>query len=133
MTGPPTALDWRIGGLRAVLPIVVHAVALWSTLELAGERPVAWGFVVVVLASAVAEFLTWLRERGRAHTLTLVAGGIGIDSRVYDASRAWFGPRCTAVWLRAPKERRLLYVIHGEVTAAAHAAIRRHLKALKFE
>jgi hypothetical protein len=133
MTVPPTAIDWRIGGLRTALPIAVHAVALWSTLELAGERPVAWILVAAVLASAAAEFLRWLRERRRAHTLTLVAGGIGIDSQVYDANRAWFGPHCTAVWLRAPRERRLLYVIHGEVTAAAHAAIRRHLKALKLE
>jgi len=35
--------------------------------------------------------------------------------------------------LTASKERRLLYVMHGEVTAADHAAIRRHLKSLKLE
>jgi hypothetical protein len=60
-------------------------------------------------------------------------GGISIDSCVYSANRAWFGPHCTAVWLTASKERRLLYVMHGEVTAADHAAIRRHLKSLKLE
>lgn len=133
MTGPPTAIDWRIGRLRTWLPVAVHAVAFWSTLELAGERPAAWILVAAVLVSAIAECVGWLSERRTAHTLTLVAGGIGIDSKVYYANRAWFGPHCTAVWLRAAKERRLLYVIHGEVTAAGHAAIRRHLKSLKLE
>jgi len=133
MTGPPTAIDWRVGRLRTCLPIAVHAVALWSTLELARERPAVWILVATVLASAMAEWIEWIRERRAAHRLTLVAGGISIDSCVYCANRAWFGPHCTAVWLTASKERRLLYVMHGEVTAADHAAIRRHLKSLKLE
>lgn len=133
MTGLPTAIDWRIGRQRALLPIAVHAVAFWSALQLAIERPVFWMLVAVVLVSAVAECVGWRRERRRAHKLGLVAGGIAIDSQMYDARRAWFGPRCTAVWLRSANQRRLLYVMHDEVTGSDHAAIRRHLKSLDLE
>jgi hypothetical protein len=51
----------------------------------------------------------------------------------YRAKRAWFGPGCTAVWLRAAKQRRLIYVVRGEIGAADHAALRRHLKSLRLD
>ena len=133
MTGAPTAIDWRVGRLRTLLPIAVHGVALAAALELARERPMAWFLVVGVLVSAVAECLAWMSERGRAHRLSLIAGGIGIDSTQYGARRAWFGPGCTAVWLRAAKRRRLVYVVRGEIAAADHAALRRHLKSLRLD
>ena len=67
MTGAPTAIDWRVGRLRTLLPIAVHGVALAAALELARERPMAWILVVGVLVSAAAECLAWMGERGRAH------------------------------------------------------------------
>jgi len=133
MTGAPTAIDWRVGRLRIVLPIAIHGVALSAALELARERPMAWALVVGVLVSAAAECLAWIGERGRAHSLSLIAGGIGIGATQYGAKRAWFGPGCTAVWLRAAKQRRLIYVVCGEVAAADHAALRRHLKTLRLD
>ncbi len=133
MTGNPTAIDWRVGRLRTLLPIAIHAVALGTALELVGDWPMAWILVVAVLVSGTQELRGWLRERRYAHTLTLVPGGIEIDSAVYRAYRAWFGPHWTAAWLKAARQRRLLYVVRGELTAANHAALRRHLKTLQLE
>lgn len=135
MTGTPTTVEWRIdwqpGRLRTLLPISVHSVSLWTALEFAREWTPAWVMVVGVLISAVQECRTWVRERRIAHKLTLIPGGIEIDSAACYATRAWFGPRCTAVWLRAARQRILLWVVHGELSVAGHAALRRHLKALK--
>ncbi len=104
MTGTPTTvewrIDWRMGRLRPLLPISVHSVALWTALELAHEWPLAWAMVVGVLINAVRECRVWIRERAIAHTLALIPGGIEIDTAAYYATRAWFGPRCTAAWLR---------------------------------
>jgi hypothetical protein len=135
MTGAPTTaewrIDWRMGGLRTLLPISVHSVALWTALELADEWALAWAMVVGVLINAVQECRVWIRERGIAHTLALIPGGIEIDTAAYYATRAWFGPRCTAAWLRRARQRILLFVVHGELSDANHAALRRHLKSLK--
>ena len=102
-------------------------------MELVGDWPMAWILVVAVLINGTHELREWLRERRYAHTLTLIPGGIEIDSAVYGAYRAWFGPHWTAAWLKAARQRRLLYVVRGELTAANHAALRRHLKTLQLE
>ena len=135
MTATPTTVEcrigWRTGRLRTLLPVSVHCVALWTALELADESPLAWAMAVGVLISAVQECRMWLRDRGIAHTLALIPGGIEIDTVAYNATRAWFGPRCTAAWLRRARQRILLCVVHGEMSVANHAALRRHLKSLK--
>jgi hypothetical protein len=135
MMGTPTTaewrIDWRMGRLRTLLPISVHSVALWTALELADEWPLAWVMVVGVLIRALQESRVWVRERGVPHTLALIPGGIEIDSEAHYATRAWFGPGCTAVWLKRVRLRILFWVVHGEMSAANHAALRRHLKSLK--
>ena len=133
--GTPTAvewrIDWRIGRLRTLLPITVHCVALWTAFELAVEWRMAWALLAGVTINAALECRASIRERGIAHTLVLIPGGIEIDSEAYHTTGAWFGPRCTAAWLRRARQRTLLCVVHGELSAANHAALRRHLKSLK--
>jgi hypothetical protein len=129
----PTAIDWRVGWLRALLGATVHSAALWSTLQLAAEMPAAWILVTGVLLSAAAECIGWLRARRHRRTLVLIAGGLEIDGLAFRARRAWLGPGWTAVRLGTAKHRRLLHVMRDEVTAADHAALRRHLKSLTLD
>ena len=136
MTGAPTAIDWRVGRLRTLLPIAVHAVALAALhCELAGE--LADGVVTRRGRAGQrvrTELRAWLRERAsRAHADAHPGRNRASTPPSIGRSRAWFGPGWTAVWLRAARRRRLLYVVRGELTAADHAALRRHLKTLQLE
>jgi hypothetical protein len=131
--GALTVIDWRVGHLRALLSATVHLTAVASTVQLATERPAAWILVGGVLLSAVGECIGWIRERRRLRTLVLIAGGIEIDTQAYRTSGAWLGPGWTAVWLRDAKRRRLLHVMCDEVSAADHAALRRHLKSMSLD
>jgi hypothetical protein len=133
MIAPVQTIEWRIGRARLLLPATVHGVALIAGIEIAPEWPAAWAFVVIVTLSALAEALRWNAERRRSNVLVLTAGGIAIGADAYRAVRAWLGPGCTAVWLKATTRRpRLIYVVRGEVAPADHAALRRHLKAMEF-
>jgi hypothetical protein len=133
MIAPIAPIDWRIGSARILLPATIHGVAAVAAAEAAREWPAMWLFAVAVAVSAVDDLKIWIRERGRLRTLALVPGGISIDAQRYRARRAWLGPGWTAIWLRADDgRRRLVYVMRGEVTVAAHAALRRHLKSLGY-
>ena len=125
-------IDWQIGSTRLLLPALVPVVAMFAALEIASTWPVWWAFVGAVSASAVYEAVTWRRERCYIRTLDLIVGGVAVDSRVYQARRAWLGPGLTAIWLEAAGAGRLLYVMRREVTPGAYAALRRHVKSLEF-
>jgi hypothetical protein len=126
-------IDWRIGYARILLPAAVHGVAVAAAVEALGEWWGAWLFIGVIGVSAVDEIASWVRERGRSRTLALIPSGIAIDTQSYRARRAWLGPGWTVVWLSSGNGRlTLLHVMRGEVTIDAHAALRRHVKALEY-
>ena len=133
MIATAQTIEWRIGRARLLLPAAVHGVALIAGIEIALEWPAAWAFVAIVTVSALADAARWNTERRRSNVLVLIAGGVAIGADAYRAVRAWLGPGCTAVWLKATTGRtRLIYVVRGEVAHADHAALRRHLKAMEF-
>jgi len=133
MIATARTIEWRVGRARLLLPAAVHGVALIAGIELALEWPAAWVFVAIVTSSALADALRWNAERRRSNVLVLTAGGVAIGADAYHTVRAWLGPGCTAVWLKATTGRpRLIYVVRGEVAHADHAALRRHLKAMEF-
>jgi hypothetical protein len=133
MIGPARAFDWRVGRARLLLPAAIHGVASIAAIEIALERPALWLLVAIVAASGVADLLRWAAERRESNMLLLIPGGVAIDADAYDAERAWMGPGCVAIWLKAKTgRRRLIYVVRGEVGHTDHAALRRHLKAMEF-
>jgi hypothetical protein len=134
MIAAPQTIEWRVGRARLLLPAAVHGVALIAGVEISLEWPAAWMFIAIVGLSAVADLLRWAAERRESNVLVLIPGGVAIDASVYGAVRAWLGPGCVAIWLKAVTtgRRRLIYVVRGEVTHADHAALRRHVKAMEF-
>jgi len=133
MIATAQTIEWRVGRARLLLPAAVHGVALIAGIEIALEWPAAWAFVAIVTVSALVDAARWNTERHRSNVLVLTAGGVAIGADAYRAVRAWLGPGCTAVWLKATTGRpRLIYVVRGEVAHADHAALRRHLKAMEF-
>ena len=134
MMAAAQAIEWRVGRARLLLPAAVHGVALIAGIEISRGWPAAWMFVAIVAVSAIADLLRWASERRESNMLVLIPGGVAIDANAYGAIRAWLGPGCVAIWLKAVTtgRRRLIYVVRGEVTHADHAALRRHVKAMEF-
>jgi hypothetical protein len=133
MIAAARTIEWRVGRARLLLPAAVHCVALITGIELTAEWPTVWLFVAIVAASAIADALWWASARRGSNVLVLIPGGVAIDGSSHRAERAWLGPGCAAIWLRAATgQRRLIYVVRGEVTRADHAALRRHVKAIEF-
>src|SRR5512144_1217257 len=133
MIAATPAIEWRAGRARLLLPAAIHCAAMIAAVEIAFEWPAAWAFTAIVAASAIVDARRWAGERRESNVLVLIPGGVAIDGSAYGAGRAWLGPGCTAIWLRATTgRRRLIYVVRGEVTHADHAALRRHVKAMEY-
>ncbi len=133
MIAAAQAIEWRVGRARLLLPAAVHGVASIAGIQIALESPAVWVFVAIVAVSATVDWLRWAAERRESNMLVLIPGGVAIDADVYGAVRAWLGPGCVAIWLKAATgRRRLVYVVRGEVAPADHAALRRHIKELEF-
>lgn len=132
----PTAIDWRVGRTRTLLPAAVHSVALVATVDLAQQSAAVWILAGGVMLSAAADGARWFRNRRRLRevgprTIVLIPGGLQIDTTTYQARCAWLGPGMTALWLKtANGRRRLLYLVAGELAPTDHAALRRHAKQL---
>src|SRR5512143_2962785 len=112
MIAAAQAIEWRVGRARLLLPAAVHGVASIAGIQIALESPAVWVFVAIVAVSATVDWLRWAAERRESNMLVLIPGGVAIDADVYGAVRAWLGPGCVAIWLKAATgRRRLIYVV----------------------
>lgn len=116
-----------------VIPIVVHLIAAAAVICVAVDHGAAWTLGVVVVVSAVYDAAKLRSELRLQRTLVMHGRVMTLDGVDAYAASAWLGPGLTVVWLRRRDGRRATVTLfRSELTAAQHAAMRRHLRSLDF-